>query len=279
MLIYKSRFLTRGEVWFDDEPDGTPVDWIYYRQRSSPVAKGRWKYFYTRLIDLAKSPAELLSEMDEKTARKINEAQERDKMRCERCEPIDSRIMDEVEKMWNEHADARGSARLDRDWLKKIIEAGTLELSAAREPGGKVLVYHLNYVGKNRAQALIMVSHYRSSPNPAVRNTINRANCLGYWNSLLRLKARGLRYFDLGGWYPGTTDMLLLGLNAFKKGFGGQVVREYECEQILTMKGWVVLTIVKMLNKVERSRPLSPVVSEGKANARSAIENKISPAF
>ena len=49
MLIYRSRFLTRGEVWFDDEPDGASVDWIHYRQRSSPAAKGRWKYFYTLL--------------------------------------------------------------------------------------------------------------------------------------------------------------------------------------------------------------------------------------
>src|SRR6266480_1071724 len=113
MVIYRSRFLTRGEVWFDDEPDDTPVDWIYYRQRSSPLAKGRWKYFYSLLIDLAKSPAELQSEMDPKTVRKIKEAQENDKARWEPCEPKDSKIMAKVEKMWNEFADARQSARLD----------------------------------------------------------------------------------------------------------------------------------------------------------------------
>jgi hypothetical protein len=31
MLVYKSRFLTRGEVWYDEEPDGVRVDWIYHR--------------------------------------------------------------------------------------------------------------------------------------------------------------------------------------------------------------------------------------------------------
>ena len=128
-------------------------------------------------------------------------------------------------------------------------------------------------------QNLIIVSRYRSIPNTALRNRINRANCLGHWNSLLASKERGLRYFDFGGWYPGSTDLRLLGMNAFKKGFGGQVVREYECEQILTMRGWVILTAVRMWNKIRQSRSLSHPDSEGKINATPALDSKVSPAF
>jgi hypothetical protein len=251
MLIYRSRFLTRGEVWFDDEPDGTPVDWIYHRQRSSPVAKGRWKYFYTRLIDLAKSPAELLSEMDEKTVQKIEEAEEKDQMRWECCEARESQRMDDVETLWNQFAAATKSPRLDRDWLDKIIEAGALELSAVKDAEGNVLTYHLSYAGKRRAQDLIAVSRYSSVPSSALRKRINRANCFGHWKTLVAFKDRGLRYFDFGGWYPGTTDMRLLGMNVFKKGFGGHVVREYDCAQILTLKGWLVLHVASFLKQAK----------------------------
>ena len=96
MLIYKSRFLTRGEVWFDDEADDTPVDWIYYRQRPNPVAKARWKYFYTLLIDLTKSPDRLMGEMDEKTVQKIKEAETKDQTSWKRCEEKDSKTLDDV---------------------------------------------------------------------------------------------------------------------------------------------------------------------------------------
>src|SRR6266496_4095222 len=261
MLIYRSRFLTRGEVWFDDEPNGTPVDWIYYRQRSSPVAKGRWKYFYTRLIDLAKSPAELLSEMDEKTVQKIEEAEEKDQTRWERCEARESKRMDHIETLWNQFAAATKSPRLDRDWLDKIIEAGALELSAVKDAEGNVLTYHLSYAGKSRAQDLIVVSRYSSVPNSAQRKRINRANCFGHWKNLMSFKERGLRYYDFGGWYPETTDMRLLGMNAFKRGFGGQVVREYDCERIRTLKGWLVLNVARVLKQAK----LLPSVSKRSA--------------
>jgi len=251
MLIYRSRFLTRGEVWFDDEPDGTPVDWICYRQRSSPVAKSSWKNYYTLLIDLAKSPAVLLSEMDQRTVQKIEEAEAKDHAHWERCEARESKRMDDIETMWNQFAAATKSPRLDRKWLDRTIEAGALELSAVKDAESNLLTYHLSYVGKRRAQDLIVVSRYSSVPNSALRKRINRANCFGHWKNLMTFKERGLRHYDFGGWYPGTTDMRLLGMNAFKKGFGGQVVREYDCEQILTLKGWLVLNVARVLKRAK----------------------------
>lgn len=270
MVIYRSRFLKRGEVWFDDESDETPVDWIYYRQRSSPIAKGTWKYYYTLLIDLAKSPAELLSEMDKRTIQKIEEAEEKDRMRWECFEAKESKRMDEIETLWNQFAAATKSPWLDRDWLDKIIEAGAMELSAVKDAEGNVLTYHLSYVGKRRAQDLIVVSHYGSTPNSAQRKRINSANCFGHWKTLLTFKERGLRYYDFGGWYPGTTDMRLLGMNAFKKGFGGQVVREYDCEQILTLKGWLVLQVARLLKqaKLFPSCPKKPEADSASATVR-----------
>jgi lipid II:glycine glycyltransferase (peptidoglycan interpeptide bridge formation enzyme) len=282
MFIYRSRFLTRGEVWFDEEPDDTPVDWIYYRQRPAPIARASWRY--TRLIDLAKSPTQLLAEMDEKTVRKIEDAEKSDHTRWERCEAKDAKIMDAVERMWNESAAVRKSAPLDRAWLDKLIEAGALDLTVTKDTGGGVLTGHLTYVGKKRAQDLIAVSTPSPLPNRALRNRINRANCLGHWQTMLALKARGIRHYDFGGWYPGTTDLRYLGMNAFKKGFGGEVVRECDCEEIRTLKGWVVLTTARMLARTNLldwigSRPAGHTSQPENSTHATAKNCEISPAF
>ena len=62
MITYRSRFLTRIEVWFDDEPGDTrSADWILYNQRPSPVPGASCRYFYTYLIDLTQSREQLLA--------------------------------------------------------------------------------------------------------------------------------------------------------------------------------------------------------------------------
>ena len=148
----------------------------------------------------------------------------------------------------------------------------------AMDPRGNVLAYHLAYVAAKRVQQLIIVATHSSSPNAAKRNTINRANCLGHWNNFLAFKERGVRYFDFGGWYPGTTDIRSLGMNAFKKGFGGQVVREYEGEQIQTLKGWVVLRAARILERARSPRIGLTPKSEHTAHA-TTTDHEVSPAF
>jgi hypothetical protein len=249
MFVYRSRFLTRGEVWFDEEPDGRRVDWIYHRERSSPLPNCPWKDFYTRLIDLRKSPAQLFAEMEKNTARKITDAEEKDRLFWERCDAKDAKTMDEVERMWNEFAFAQKTALFERAWLDQISRAGNLDLSLARDPNGTVLAYHLVFLTPERARQLIAISPYRPVPDLAWRGAVSRANCFIHWKNFLTYKDRGISWFDFGGWYTGTTNMQYLGMNQFKKGFGGQVVHEFECEEIRTAKGWIALTVARILKR------------------------------
>jgi len=53
---------------------------------------------------------------------------------------------------------------------------------------------------------------------------------------------------DFGGWHLGT-DTEMLSINDFKRGFGGKVVHEYQCEQILTLKGRLILWAAKLLQQ------------------------------
>src|SRR5882724_9917251 len=160
MFIYRSRFLTRGEVWYDEEPDGARVDWILHRQRSSPLSGPRWKEVYTRLIPLQKTPAELLGGMEERTVRKITEARERDRLRWERHAPDDAGILDQAEAMWNRFAAAQNTPRFEHDWLARMFEAGALDMAAAKDPAGDVLACHLVYLTPKRARQMVAISPY-----------------------------------------------------------------------------------------------------------------------
>ena len=59
MIIYQSRFLTRGEVWFNEEPARRNLDWLLYNQYSQPVPRSKWKYFHSYVVDLEGSPHEV----------------------------------------------------------------------------------------------------------------------------------------------------------------------------------------------------------------------------
>jgi hypothetical protein len=42
MIVYSSRFLTRGEVWYGDESENTRLlDWIFYSLRSHRPTQAR----------------------------------------------------------------------------------------------------------------------------------------------------------------------------------------------------------------------------------------------
>src|SRR5258705_141103 len=229
MITYKSRFLTRAEVWFDNEPTETarPVDWILFHLRSQPVPGAQSRSFYTLLIDLSETEDQLRAQLSDDTAYKIRRARVRDKIICECCDSRDPAVMNGFEQMYNAFAAIKGLLPLNRERLERLAAAGVLDISAARDPQGNVLVYHANYRDERRATQLETPSLYRAQPQSAARNFSGRANRYLTWSNILRYKDQVLKSFDFGGWHLGT-DQDMLSINDFKRGFGGQVVREYQ---------------------------------------------------
>jgi len=263
MITYKSRFLTRAEVWFDNEPAlARQVDWILYHLRSQPVPGAQSRSFYTLLVDLSLSQEQLRAELSDDTAYKIRRARDRDKIICECCDPRDPVVMNGFEQMYNAFATLKGLPPLNRLRLERMAAAGVLDVSAAKDPQGNVLVYHANYRDQRRATQLEMPSLYRTLPKSAARNFSGRGNRYLTWHNILRYKSEGLKFFDFGGWHLGN-DSDMLSINDFKRGFGGKVVREYHCEQILTLKGWVVLNAARLLEQAKsfRSNESAPALN------------------
>jgi hypothetical protein len=252
MITYKSRFLTRAEIWFDNEPTATarPVDWILYHLRSRPVPGAQSRSFYTLLVDLSQTQEQLRAQLNDDTAYKVRRARDRDKIICECCDPRAPAVMSGFEQMYNAFAAIKGLPPLNRLRLERMAAAGALDITAAKDPQGKILVYHANYRDERRATQLEMPSLYRTLPQSAARNFCGRANRYLTWSNILRYKQEGLKSFDFGGWHLGS-DPDMLSINDFKRGFGGQVVREYHCEQTLTLKGRMVLYAAKLLQQAK----------------------------
>jgi len=268
MLVYHSRFLTRAEIWFDDEPDDRRVDWILYRMRSHPVPGTKCKPFHTFLVDLTVSDNELLARLHKDTIHKIKRARDNEKVVCETPDPSDPAVLDQFEEVYNRFAARKGLLPVQREILDNLAEVGRLDLSLAKDAQGNPLVYHANYRAKERVSGTYSVSLYRELSDSSVRNAIGRANRYLTWYDLLRYKADGVKAFDFGGWYTGATDEALLKINEFKRGFGGQIVREYQCEQILTLKAMVLLTVADLLNKARTWPQRSKQVLENHVHAQ-----------
>lgn len=249
MLVYQSRFLTRGEVWFDNSPGAEPVDWVLYHQRSQPEAKGKWRPFYTRLIELSEPTDSLLAQMDGFTAADIKRAEKKDLTICKQIDATDKKALSEFCEFYDRFAAIKNLNPADRHWLERTAQAGSLDLWAAESPEGHRHAYHVFYRDARRVRSMLAASFYAEASTKEAQRKIGRANRLLIWNCMLHYRNTGVEIFDLGGWYNGTTDTARLGINKFKEGFGGKVVREFEGEYLRTMKARAAVFTARFLTK------------------------------
>jgi len=158
MIVYQSRFLTRGEVWFENHPSREPVDWIVFHQRAQPCPKGNWRPFYTRVLDLKQNPDALLRQMDGFTASDIKKAENKDQTTCQRLEANDASVLEEFYEFYDRFAAWKQLPPADRYWLARTAKASKLEIWVANDPDHVPLVYHALYRDGNRARSVHLAS-------------------------------------------------------------------------------------------------------------------------
>ena len=91
--------------------------------------------------------------------------------------------------------------------------------------GSQVLAQHAHLVdtAESRARMLYSSSARFDSVDASL---VGRANCWCHWKEMVHFRDLGIRTYDLGGIATNTADKTLAGINEFKLGFGGKVVRE-----------------------------------------------------
>lgn len=236
MIIYKKNALRIGELWFDDEANGEPLDIVRYFQRTAPTADGTWTRFWTILIDLVLDPGVLLGKMKKDARYEIRRAENKDKLTYQVQTEVSDGCLAGFQSFYDAWA-AQRLSRVSRLRLLAFAKSGDLTLSRVTDENGDPLVWHAYLRVKDRARLLHSASTLRGLEDTARRSMLGRANRFHHWHDVLTFRAEGLRYYDFGGWYGGRSDRKGLSLNQFKEEFGGEIVLNYNSLKGLTYPG------------------------------------------
>lgn len=245
MILHRKNLVTRGEVWFDEDPAAVGVDLVEYYYRSAPLADCRCVDYRTLVIDLTQHEDALFAAVQSDTRRYIRRSMENPDLVYEAWYPADETVAEGLLAAYDELAAQKGLSSVDRDLIAKYGRRGYLDVSRVRKADGTHLAWHSHFRTPARARLLHSIAQFRS--DPAEKKLIGAAHRYHTWRDIQRFKAAGIPILDMGGWYPGETDEELLRVNEFKAKFGGRVVADYLCERPLTLKGKIYVALRRLM--------------------------------
>jgi hypothetical protein len=240
MLIFKRRTVSIAEFWFDEEIRNPAVDVIRIIQRSSPLENKKWEEFYTIVVDIKQDEEAIFNSMDSVTRRYIRRVVAEDHLTFEGC-CTDEETIEKFVIYYNEFAQIKGIPQIRSKKLKEYASIGRLDISKVLDADGGVISWLVYYKDSGRVRALYNCSNYVQSQDTSYRNLIGRANRFLHWQDMLKFKAQQITDYDLGGWYPGDKDLAKLGINRFKEGLGGAIVKNFNQEFGVTLKGKIYI--------------------------------------
>jgi lipid II:glycine glycyltransferase (peptidoglycan interpeptide bridge formation enzyme) len=243
MIAYRKKFITLVECWENEEPGSERADIIRRFQQVRPLTGMLCREFHTILIDLSKSESALLAGMKHSTRYEIRRALTQDHLQFKQNRGKTESLLDEFCDFADRFLEEKKQIGPDRRGLRLLADADALTLTSLSDQSGQTLVRHAYHCGLQRATLLYSASVLREQATPDFRSLVGRANRLLHWHDMQHFKAAGMNTYDLGGWYHGSTDLARLRINKFKQQFGGEVVKNYICEQALTAKGKLFLKV------------------------------------
>ena len=250
MITYNRLFLRVAEIYFGENHEGTRADIFKHLERPDAIQGVHCSPFYTLVIDLRRHESELLSNMDRNTRYEIQRGQEKDNFSAEVHLVCPTEVLLEFCQFYDRFAAIKGLRKVNRAKLRALRDASSLTLSFARQGEEAPIVWHSYIRARDCARLLLSASLFRSEADQRSRQLAGRANRFLHWADMLRFKAAGLSVLDMGGWYEGTADQDLLRINAFKKGFGGEVTRTFNAEVAGTLKGDLALRGLGILRRI-----------------------------
>jgi hypothetical protein len=245
MIVYNNSIYKTGVVWLDevDDLDVTGVD-IIKHNKSLKILPYPLQTSHTIKINMLADEVGISAGFNKNTRYEIRRA-ESDGLNCLWLAQPNAADIAAFTSFYDEFAIAKGLAVLNPGELLRYADAGKLALSHAQK-NGECLVWHAYFMGFTTAVLLHSASLFRKEESTEIRQVIGRANRWLHWQDMLRIKANGIEVYDLGGWYSGETDTVLLQINKFKEGFGGEIVCEYSGFTAKTFIGTLVIIFKKL---------------------------------
>ncbi|BAZ27956.1 hypothetical protein NIES4074_03860 [Cylindrospermum sp. NIES-4074] len=251
MAIVRGKYISIGEVWFDEKTEKIPkVDVLYYLHQTQPIPNIQAREFYTILIDLTKSNDDLWENISKNDQYKIRRAGQKDQLKYTfwNSYDINDELIEEFSNFYDVFAVKKGLSAVKRSRLKSYAKSGVLDISHIKLDNGEPLIWHAHYRCNNRAFLLHAASIVHDT-DTSYNSMLGRANRYHYWQDMLRFKDLGIPIYDFGGWYAGNTDQKKLGINKFKEKFGGEVVKNFSQSYGRTIKGQLYLQLQKLFIK------------------------------
>jgi hypothetical protein len=244
-MVFSNRASVRIlDLYFDESAPAAAADIIRCNQFSRPVAEAHSVPFATMVIDVRKTPDEMLAKMDRDHRYDIRRAL-KDELQYEFWTGSRTREMIlDFANYYDRYASLKGLASVSRKRLAILAQAGVLDISLMRSESGEILSAAAQLHSGSRLRGLQITSSLRAHSEPSRRAMIGRAHRYLIWRDILRAHESGLNYFDFGGWYTGTTDSEKLRINEFKRGFGGEILHEFSWSRAVTLKGRIALRIM-----------------------------------
>jgi len=241
MICINGRGAVYGEVWYDEEPPrDCGVDIVLYRQREAPIADAQTAPFLSLVTDLADAEDAIVAGFGKDCRYKIRRAESKDGLRMEFITEPESRL-DEFRAFYDAFARQKSLEPADHKWLVAACRARQLALSSA-SLNGEALVWHAHVMFGNTAGLLYSGSYFRNRDNE-YRALVGRANRWLHWRDMLRFKEMGIKRYDWGGMFEDESVPERAGINSFKRDFGGQQVRTYDCTVPTTVRGRIYLPL------------------------------------
>jgi GNAT acetyltransferase-like protein len=241
MIRIDGRGAKYGDVWFDEEPAADcGVDIVRYRRRSAPIARARCAPLLSMVTDLAAGAEAIAAAFGKDCRYKIRRAESKDELAAEFILDPAGRL-DEFRAFFDTFARQKGHEPSDAQWLRAACDARQLVLTTAARHG-EALVWHAYLVAGKSAWLQYTGSCFRDREND-YRALVGRANRWLHWKDMLQFKERGLTRYDWGGMFEDESAPDRAGINEFKRSFGGQAERSYDCTVPLTLRGRVYLPL------------------------------------
>jgi hypothetical protein len=247
MIVYTRSHLRIAEVFFDEPVAKPRADILRYQARNRAVRAPNAYLFHTLVVDLDKTPDELLAGMNRNTRRDLNRAR-KDRLEFEFDSHPSDAWLDEFFPFWDRFGEMRGLGSANRTRTLAMRETGQLAMSRAKDANGRTLVWHTHLYTPQWVRGIYTASLRMANPGEA--SLTARANRSLHWHDLLRFREMGAPVYDFGGWYSGKEDRARLNVNRFKEGFGGRVVELFYADQGLTVKGSLAVKLHRVWGRL-----------------------------
>jgi len=276
MIRLKGHATVYAEIWYDDvRPIEPGIDIVIHRQRRTPIPGARTSPLLSLQTDLASSREEIISQFERTCASQVKRADKKDGLRSEfTLDPVAS--LDEFCEFYDDFAGQQSIWLADRKWLRSAAEGGHLALNSVWR-GDELLVWHAYLIAGEVARVEYSGSCHRER-DADFRSQVARANRWLHLQSMMEFKKLGFAQYDWGGLFEDESKPERVGINRFKRGFGGKQVRSYDCTVPITLKGRVWLALREAWRSWKPEQPKAPRASGAASPASPASLLPGSPA-